>query len=908
MKILERRMLRGPNIHSDRPCFLAVLDLESLDDVSSASVPGFVDALLAAMPTLQRHRCSPGYVGGFVERLRDGTYMAHIVEHVTIELQCIAGTAVGFGKTRAVRGKPRQYRVVVAYKAEGLVEAALDVAIALVTRLAASEPYDLAEHLERLTQLADQAMLGPSTRAIVDAAEQRGIPAFRLSLRGSLFQLGWGARQQRIQATITSQTNHVAVGIASDKELTKQLLAEAGLPVPRGRTVSSFEGALAAARSAGRAVAIKPLDGNQGKGVTTAVTGDEAVGAAFQRAQAFSRRVIVEQHITGDDYRVLVIGDQLVAASRRVPPEVTGDGHSTIRQLVDVANADPRRGDGHMNVLTKIRLDDAAVKELGHQSLDFDAVPGAGRVVRLRGNANLSTGGTAQDVTSDVHPDTAWACVRAARKIGLDVAGIDLVCGDIARPLADQGGAIIEVNAAPGIRMHEHPSFGERHHVGRAIVDSLFPDDGDGRIPVVAVTGTNGKTTTTLAIAHVMQRLGRVTGAATTEGVTIAGRRVVTGDCTGYWSARTVLMAPEVEFAVLETARGGMLKRGLAFDRCDVGVVLNVTGDHLGQDGIETVEDLGAVKGLVVGTARKAVVLNADDPICVGLARRARRGTKIVYFGFDPERGPMHAHLERGGCAVFEHHGMIMWADGTHRVPLVASDQLPSTLGGRARHNVANAMAACAALLAAGIPRDRIVAGLVSFNSNEIQNPLRMNVYQVEGVTLMVDYAHNVAAYRAIIDTTRQLAKRRLIGVISAPGDRRAEDLEAIGRVCADGFDRLVIYEMDDQRRQAAGATAEAIARGARSVLHSAADGRSTALDIVLDIREAIRHALRHAEPGDFIVVGCASHLSELRDALGSAHLSSVSAESFGVSGSQDPLVGAVARTEPRPATDRVGA
>jgi cyanophycin synthetase len=878
MKIIERRMLRGPNIHSHRPCFLAVIDLEELDEVPSSALPGFTDRLVALVPTLVEHRCSKGHRGGFIERLREGTYMAHIVEHVTIELQNLAGHDIGFGKARMVHGMPRHYRVVVAYRTERVVERAIDIALDLVAHLARNQPFELQHAVAELRELATREALGPSTAAIVEAARRRSIPTVRLTDEANLFQLGWGVRQQRIQATTTSQTNYIAVSIASDKELTKALLAEAGLPVPQGCTVSSLAGAQEAARAIGRPVVVKPLDANQGKGVSTAVVGDAAVAAAFERACVFCSQVIVEQHIDGDDYRVLVIGDQVVAVARRVPPQVVGDGRSSVRELVERENADPARGDGHENVLTKIRLDDAAAEELARQGADFDTVPEPGRTLRLRGNANLSTGGTAEDMTGVLHPDTGRACVRATRKIGLDVAGIDIVCTDIRRPLSAQEGAIIEVNAAPGIRMHEHPSQGERHHVGEAIVDALFPQGDDGRIPVVAVTGSNGKTTTTLAIAHVLQRLGRATGVATTEGVFVNGQRVAEGDCTGYWSARTVLTAPEVETAVLETARGGILKRGLAFDRCDVGVVLNIAADHLGQDGVDTLDDLADVKGLVAETARRAAVLNAQDERCVAMASRVRRGCEVIYFSMDPQHPVLAAHLRDGGRGIYAHEGILMLGHGGHRIPLVETARLPFTLGGRAKHNIENAMAAFAALLAIDVPRDRIVAALGSFTSSANQNPLRLNVFRTRGVTLLVDYAHNAAAYRAIIDTGRHLTTQRLFGVVAAPGDRRDDDIVEIGRICGEGFDDLVLYEMDDRRGQAPGATADKLREGA-----SRAERRPEVLQVVPDVRDAIRVALSRAEPGDVVVLGCASHLNELRDALaGEGEIASVNVSALG--------------------------
>lgn len=883
MKVIERRALRGPNIYAARPVYLAVIDLGALDNVASNEIPGFIDALLEAVPTLHKHRCSPGHVGGFVERLHGGTYMAHVIEHLAIELQCLAGTQVGYGRARKVAGKPRQYRVVFACVEVRMAEEALNLAMQLVTALAASKSISMDAGMTRMRQLALAASVGPSTRAIVEAAQRRGIPTLRLSEDASLFQLGWGIKQQRVQATMTSKTNRIAVGIASNKDLTKRLLREAGLPVPRGRTVSTLDGALSAAIAAKGPVAIKPLSANQGKGVTTGVLGDEAVGAAFERARRFGTAVIVEQHIEGEDHRVLVVGTQVVAASRRSPPEVFGDGHSSIWQLVDAVNADPRRGDAHENILTKIRLDEAASKELLRQQLNIDSTPSEGQRVTLRGNANLSTGGTAQDVTRIIHPDNALACIRAARKIGLDVAGIDLVCSDIGLPLGIQGGAIIEVNAAPGIRMHEHPSSGKRRHAGRAILDSLFDAGDDGRVPIIAVTGSNGKTTTTLSIAHVLQRIGHVTGVATTEGIAVAGQRIQVGDCTGYWSARTVLSSPEVEFAVLETARGGMLKRGLGFDRCDVGIVLNVHGDHLGLDGVETMKDLAKVKGLIVATARKAVVLNADDDICVKLAARASSTTEVIYFGFDAGKPAMESHLARGGRAVYSDRDMLVWADGHLRTPLILSAELPSTFHNRARHNIANAMASFAALLALDVPCERIAAELTGFSASESMNPLRLNVYRCRGVTFIVDFAHNAEAYEAIIATGRLITQGRLIGVVAAPCDRRRDDLVAIGGRCGCGFDSLVVYEMDDLRGKPAGQTAELIALGARVAEEFKGppnDGRIH-VHIVLDVRAAIRHAQAMAESGDVVIIGCASHTSEFHEALVGMDYSEVDADAL---------------------------
>lgn len=870
MRIVERRLLRGPNLHALRPCLVAVLDLEDLDEVSSAQVDGFTDRLLALLPGLHEHRCSKGHRGGFVERLREGTYMAHIAEHVAIALQNLVGHDIGFGKARMVPGRPRHYRVVLAYRGERVVQQALDAAVALVGALGRGQDVALQPALRALRDVAAAEALGPSTQAIVEAAKRRGIPAWRLTPDANCFLLGWGVKQQRIQATTTSRSNYVAVEIASDKQLTKALLDEAGLPVPQGEAVTTVAQAQSLAREIGRPVVLKPLDANQGKGVSTAVQGDEAVAAAFGRARAWGEQVIVESFVEGDDYRVLVVGDRVVAASRRVPPTVVGDGVSTVRTLVGRENADPARGEDHENVLTKIPLDEAAAEALARQGCDLDSVPEAGRSLRLRGNANLSTGGTAEDVTDELHPDIARDCVRAARKVGLDVAGIDIVCRDIGAPLGPQQGAIIEVNAAPGIRMHEHPSRGERRPAGERIVDHLFPRGSDGRIPVVAVTGSNGKTTTTLAIAHAMQRLGRCTGVATTEGVFIGGQRVSEGDCTGWRSARTVLHAPEVEVAVLETARGGILRRGLGFDLCDVGVVLNVQSDHLGDEGVETLDDLAHVKAVVAETARRAAVLNAMDPRVAAMAQRLREGCETMFFAMDPGHPVFRAHVEAGGRGVCAERGSLWLVHGGDRVALAEAAQLPFTLGGRALHNVENALAICAALVALAVPPERIAGLLADFRSDEAQNPLRLNLFESRGVTLLVDYAHNVPSYRAILETARRLSRRRVLGVVAAPGDRRDEDLVEIGRECAQHCDDLVLYEMDDRRERPEGAAAELLSRGAQQAQR--AEPR-----IVLDVRCALREAFAQAQPGDVLVFGCASHLDELRDAFaGQAELSAI--------------------------------
>jgi cyanophycin synthetase len=849
MRITEQRLLRGPNLFAATPCLLAVVD-----SAGAALLPGLGARLLALLPGMPRAAAA---------RLSDCNSALDALEPVVMEFQRLAGAPGTFsstvmpGATAAAAGR---VRVVCGYATEQVALAALSTAHALFDALARHEAFDIGAAVDALIEVAQRHAIGTSTGAVIAAARKRGIPSLRLTDGANLFQLGWGSRQKRLQATITGATSHIAVSIASDKQLTKTLLDQAGCPVPAGETVTSLEHAQRLAKRIGL-VTIKPLDGNQGKGVTVAVSAPDDVERAFAFAQKYGRRVIVEEHLRGRDYRVLVTGRKIAAASWRRPPHVTGDGVSTVGALVARENSNPARGDGHTNILTRIPLDELALDVLAKQGYTLDSVLAEGASVDLRGNANLSTGGTAEDVTDLLPQETRDICIRAARTIGLDVAGIDIVCQNIGEPLRAQRGGIIEVNAAPGIRMHQYPSRGTPRDAGAAIVDALFAED-DGRIPTIAVTGTNGKTTTTLLIEHAARHAGLRTGCTTTEGVFIGGERIATGDCTGFRSARSVLTSPEVEIAVLETARGGILKRGLAYDMCDVAVVLNVSADHLGLDGVDTIEDLARVKAVVARRARRAVVLNAEDDHCVAMASGLEAGVDVLYFALDDDNPVLLRHLESGGRAVYLQDQTIVLANGARHEALVDVRSMPVTLQGAARYNIANSLAAAAALSAAGFGNPEIADGLRTFVSDWKHNPLRSNVFDVDGVTVIVDYAHNSAAYAALAETARALSAGRLVGVISAPGDRRDDDLVDVGATCAAGFDELVVYESENRGR-AAGDVSRLLVQGARVGKFD-----QDHLQVEPDVHQAIRAGLRRCAPGDVLVFGCGSSISQLLDAI----------------------------------------
>lgn len=848
MKLQDIRVLRGPNIHCGTMVVEALIDISPHASTRSDQLAGLADSLLAVLPGLQEHQCSLGRPGGFIERLREGTLIGHIIEHVALELQAAAGMNVVYGKTRSTR-QPGLFRVVFECWLPEAGLCASRAAVDLVASIMKGQAASADETVEELKRLWREGGIGPSTQAIIDAARRRRIPVIRAA-GSSLVQLGYGARRRMVRATTTDVTSCLAADIAGDKTLTKEILYRAGIPVPPGGVATTVDRALALAAEIGYPVVVKPLDGNQGKGVALNLTKPAEVRAAFKLATIYSPRVIVERHISGRHYRVLVVKDRVVAAAERLPARVVGDGHRSIAELVDEVNRDPRRGVEHEKPLTQIKIDAAVQLVLAKQGKQLTDIPATGEVVYLRENANLSTGGTARDATDELHPDNRELCLIVARTIGLDICGIDLVAEDLSVPIDYRSGAIIEVNAAPGIRMHHYPVEGESRDVGAAIVDSLFGPNETGRIPIVAVTGTNGKTTTARMIATALKVRRLTVGLASTDGIYMGSRCLFTGDTTGPWSAETILTDCRTEVAVLETARGGILRAGLGYDWANVAVVTNISGDHLGQDGVEDLEDLVYVKSLVVERVWRNghVVLNADDPHVFGMSRYARG--RIIYFSTEPDNLNVRKHIAKGGQAVYLRGNCIWLAQGHDEKAVLYLADVPATLDGRAQHNVENCLAAVGALAGLGLTHEEIRNGLRGFAGDLATNQGRFNLHQLGGVQVIVDYGHNPAALEAALQTARGITEGRLIGVIAAPGDRRDETLLDVGAVAGRYCQRVVVKEDADLRGRRPGEVAQILAEGVRR------GGLPAGFtETVLDEAEATRRGLSLAQPGDTVII-----------------------------------------------------
>jgi cyanophycin synthetase len=852
MRILRIQTLRGPNYWSIRRHKLVVmrLDLEELAEKLSNQIPGFYEGLVAVLPSLEEHFCSPGVRGGFLSRVNQGTMMGHIIEHVALELQQLAGMFVGFGRTRET-ATPGVYQVVIEYLDEQSGRYAARAAVRLCQSIVNTGTYpqsELEQDLKDLRDLCRDAALGPSTETIIKEAEARDIPWMQLSAR-AMIQLGYGVHNKRIQATLSDYSGILGVELACDKEGTKQILRDAGVPVPHGTVINyldELEGAIE--EVGGYPIVIKPLDGNHGRGITIDIKDWNEAEKAYDAAREISRGVIVERYYTGRDHRVLVINGKVVAVAERVPAHVVGDGKSTVQELIDETNRDPNRGEGHDNVLTKITVDRNSLTLLQRQGYTLDTVLPSGEICYLRATANLSTGGIAVDRTDDIHPENVWLCQRVAKIIGLDIAGIDVVTPDITKPLRDVGGVIVEVNAAPGFRMHVCPSVGLARNVAAPVLDMLFPNGGTGRIPIIAITGTNGKTTTTRLIAHIYRQTGRVVGYTTTDGIYIDDHVVEKGDTTGPQSAQVILKDPTVEVAVLETARGGILRSGLAFDKCDVGVILNVAADHLGIGDIDTLDQLAHLKSVVAETVsiNGYAVLNADDPLVAAMAERVKG--QIAYFAMNPANELVKNHTSKGGLAAVYENGYLSILKGDWTLRIDQAVNVPVTMQGRAPFMIANALAASLAAFAQGVPIEAIRAALTTFRASVNQTPGRMNLFNLGSYHALVDYAHNPASYEALGSFVRNWPGER-IGVVGGPGDRRNEDFIALGRLAATIFDRIIIKEDDDLRGRISGEAAELITKG---ILQAKPDSQ---YEIILKETDAVNSGLDRATPGGLVVI-----------------------------------------------------
>ncbi|PZD72695.1 Cyanophycin synthetase [Acaryochloris thomasi RCC1774] len=854
MKILQTQTLRGPNYWSIRRAKLILirLDLEDLANRPSDTIPGFYNGLISVLPSLEEHHCSPGCRGGFLSRVQEGTMVGHILEHVALELQVLAGMEVGFGRTRETV-TPGVYQVAIEYQNEAAGRYATRAAHRLCKSLAETGTYPEAElqtDLEDLVELRTEAALGASTEALIREAEALNIPWMELE-NCDLHQLGYGKYQKRLQAALTSHSNVLGVELACDKERTKEILTRMGAPVPLGKVIYAFSELDNAIEDlGGYPIVIKPLDGNHGRGITIDIQSKEQVEIAYDRAKDISTGVIVEHFYQGRDHRILVVNHKVVAVAERVPAHVVGNGKDTIAALVEQENRDHRRGAGHDNILTHIQLDDATDAMLSRQGFTVDTVLQPNQIGYLRATANLSTGGIAIDRTDEIHPETVWLAERVSRIIDLDIAGIDVITTDITQPLSQADGVIVEVNAAPGLRMHIAPSEGRARNVAAPIIKMLFPPGTPTRVPIVAVTGTNGKTTTTRLIAHICRQVYDAVGFTTTDGIYIGDRLVEKGDTTGPLSAQMVLQDPTVDIAVLETARGGILRSGLAFSQCDVGVVLNVAADHLGLGDINTVDQLARVKGVIAETVHPDgyAVLNADDPRVAAMA--AQVPGKVAYFSMDPENEVLRSHLKQGGIAAVYDQGYltIVQQDQVHRIEHVK--QVPVTLGGMAPFMIANALAASLAAYVQGVTVKQIQAALHSFKASEQQTPGRMNLFNLGQFHVLVDYAHNPAGYKAVGGFVKNWTGPA-IGVVGGPGDRRDQDLIDLGKLSATFFDQIIVKEDDDGRGRAPGNAAELIVQG---ICQGGAESAASH-SVRLDEAEAIIWALDNAPKESLVVV-----------------------------------------------------
>ncbi|RZV70281.1 MAG: cyanophycin synthetase [Flavobacteriaceae bacterium] len=852
MKIRSINAMRGPNYWSVRrhKLIVMVLDLEEMEELPSNKIKGFPERLKAKFPSMYSHRCSEGCEGGFFMRVDEGTWMGHVIEHIALEIQTLAGMDTGFGRTRGY-GEKGVYNVVFSYIEESVGRFAAEAAVAVCEALIAGEEYDLEDDIQRMRELRESERLGPSTGSIVEEAASRGIPWIRLN-KYSLCQLGYGANQKRIQATVTSETSSIGVELACDKEDTKFLLEQAEVEVPRGDIIRRERSLEEACRYVGYPLVIKPVDGNHGRGITVDIQNYEDALEAFDKAKESSKSgaIIVEKYIVGEDYRLLVINNELVAAAKRTPAHVIGDGKSTLQELVDEVNKDPRRGYGHENVLTQITINDLTKTIIKDAGYTVDSVIPEGETLILKDTANLSTGGTAEDVTDILHPANKFMAERISKIIDLDICGIDVMTTDITKPLSETGGAVLEVNAGPGFRMHLAPTTGLPRNVAAPVIDKLFPQKGDtGRIPIIAVTGTNGKTTTSRLIAHIAKMKGYRVGYTTSDGVYIQNRLLMTGDCTGPSSAEFVLKDPTVNFAVLECARGGLLRAGLGFKRCDVGIVTNVAADHLGLKGINTVEQLAKVKGVIPETVLPDgyAILNADDDLVYEMRRTVE--CNVALFSMDENNPRVKALQRKGGITAVYENGFVTICRGEWKMRIMEAENIQLTYGGKAKFMIQNVLAAILAVHVQGISIEDMKAALETFIPSATQTPGRLNLFKFNDFSILLDYAHNPAGMRALQNFTNELDATVKVGIIAGIGDRRVEDNNEMGSIAAEMFDEIIIRQ--DKRLR--GKTEKELIKMLDDGIKMKDPNKKTT--IIPSEKEAITHAVKNAEKGALIIL-----------------------------------------------------
>ncbi len=849
MKIIDIKVMKGPNYWSNKRHKLIVmrLDLEDMEQKPTNKIPGFSERIEKMFPTMYSHRCSEGTEGGFFSRVKEGTWMGHVIEHIALEIQTLAGMDCGFGRTRET-STPGVYHVVFSYYEEKAGVFAAKAAVSIAEALIANVEYDLAADIQKLREIREDERLGPSTGSIVEEAIKRNIPWIRLN-RHSLVQLGYGKNQRRIQATVASTTSSIAVEIACDKEDTKNLLEAAEVPVPRGSVVYDEDDLAAAIKKIGYPVVTKPLDGNHGKGATTNLRTWEEALAGMAAAKKYGRAVICEKFITGRDHRVLVINYKFVAAALRTPAAVIGDGKHTIQQLIDIVNSDPRRGYGHEKVLTAIKVDDFTLNILKDKNLTLDSVLDNGYELWLKPTANLSTGGTATDVTDLVHPSNIMMAERIARIIGLDICGIDIMAEDLTVPINENGGAVLEVNAAPGFRMHLDPTDGIGRNVAEPVIDMLYPPGSSARIPIIAVSGTNGKTTTTRLIAHIVKQMGHKVGFTTTDGVYVQNQLMMRGDCTGPISAEFVLKDPTVDFAVLECARGGILRAGLGFHNCNLAVVTNIAADHLGLQGIDTLEQLARVKAVVAKSVMPGgyAVLNADDDLVYKM--REELDCKIALFSMDENNPRIKEHCANHGIACVFENGFITILKGNWKIRVDKVANVPLTFGGKAEFNIQNSLAAVLAAYLFDFKTEDIKQALETFAPSPAQTPGRMNMFRFKDYTVLIDYAHNAHGMQAIGKFVRKVDATKKVGIVAGVGDRRDQDTIELGEEAAKVFDEIIIRQDKNLRGKTEDEIISLITTGIKNI-----DPGKKITVLKLE-SEAIDWAIKNAEKGSFITI-----------------------------------------------------